>query len=135
MNSVDNSTRLYDRVHPETIWKWYANQLEKAKTGAPRNTDKYREASDELLQLADAIMKLEAGIKKGQIPELHKRYLELFPPKKVETKAVRQTHNKIVTMPTPGQMQTAIAREVSRNMASIKDEMLQEIRSVLKVAK
>lgn len=74
-------TRLFDRVHIETVWKWYANQHEKASNGAPRNTEKYREASDELLQLADAIMKLEAGVKKGDIPHLHKTYVDLYAPK------------------------------------------------------
>lgn len=134
MNAVDSSTRLFDKVHLETIQKWYGNQVEVANSGKPRNTEKYKEAADELLQTADAIMKLEAAVKKGQKAELPQWYLDKFAPKP-KKEAGRQTHNKIVAMPTPGQIQTIVARELDRKVEKLKGDLISVIRNELKVAK
>lgn len=129
METVDSSTRLYDREHIIAQHKWIMNQYSRAKEGAPRNTEKYKAAADEFLQMADAVMKLEAGIKKGIIPEIPEWLTELYTPK--PKKVARQTQNNLVAVaPTTGQIQTMIQREVQK----MKGDVIAAIQG-LKVAK
>lgn len=111
--TIDTTTRLFDRDNLKNIDKWIEGQYGRAKAGEPRNLDKYKTAADELLLRADAILKLEAGIKKNSIPELPEWHQELYKPKKVEKP--KQTHNKLVAVaPTTGQVKSMIVEEIKK---------------------
>ncbi len=124
---VDSSTRLYDRVVIETFDKWAEHQIREIKAGKPRNPEKYKAGAEEFLLRAELLQDMETAVRKGKAIELPQWHKDLYAPKP------KQTQNKLVA-PTPGQIHTLIAREVKKEVGTIKADILDAIKG-LKVAK
>lgn len=127
--AIDSTTRLYDRAVIETFDKWAEHQIKEIKAGKPRNPEKYKAGAEELLLRAELLQDMESAVRKGKAIELPQWHKDLYAPKP------RQTQNKLVALaPTPGQIHTLIAREVKKEVGTIKADILDAIKG-LKVAK
>jgi hypothetical protein len=128
--SIDSTTRLYDSVVMETFDKWVKHQIEQINAGKPRNAEKYKIGADEFLQRAELLQDMETAVRKGKTIELPQWFKDKYAPAKPKT-----TQNKLVGLaPTSGQLHTVIDRAVKKEVAAIKDTILDEIRK-LKVVK